>query len=263
MSLTGRVALVTGSTQGIGLGIAESLAGQGCHVLLTGSRHRDQVEATLERLQSSYSIECEYAQADLSSKESTAFLIEQCISHFGRIDILVNNAGIQHVAPVDEFGEDNWDRVIGINLTSCFTLMSKAIPHMKEQDWGRIINISSVHGLVASPNKAAYVAAKHGLNGLTKVAALELAESTTNVTCNAVCPGWVLTPLVQKQIDAIAQRENLTNEEATKRLLLEKQPTGRFTTPQDIGEMCVFLCSSAASNTTGALIPMDGGWTVR
>eukprot|EP01094_Clydonella_sp_ATCC50884_P029423 TRINITY_DN9205_c0_g1_i1.p2 TRINITY_DN9205_c0_g1~~TRINITY_DN9205_c0_g1_i1.p2 ORF type:complete len:264 (-),score=82.64 TRINITY_DN9205_c0_g1_i1:69-860(-) len=263
MSMRGRVALITGSTQGIGLGVAEQLASAGCVVILTGSRAREQVDSTLSRIRDAYNVECEYVQANLLDRESVAQLIQAPINLFGRLDILVNNAGVQHVSPIEEFGEDNWDRVLNINLTSCFSLMSKAIPHMKAQDWGRIINISSVHGLVASKNKSAYVAAKHGLNGLTKVAALELAECTTNVTCNAVCPGWVLTPLVQKQIDAIAEREGISNDAATQQLLQEKEPTGRFTTPAHIGEMCVFLCSDAGKNVTGTLLPMDGGWTAR
>eukprot|EP00012_Vannella_robusta_P013844 CAMPEP_0206210934 /NCGR_PEP_ID=MMETSP0166-20121206/17834_1 /ASSEMBLY_ACC=CAM_ASM_000260 /TAXON_ID=95228 /ORGANISM="Vannella robusta, Strain DIVA3 518/3/11/1/6" /LENGTH=277 /DNA_ID=CAMNT_0053632685 /DNA_START=596 /DNA_END=1426 /DNA_ORIENTATION=+ len=249
--LQGRVALVTGSTSGIGLGVASCLAREGCSVVLHGSRDPSAAEEAIRTITSKYEdAKVLYLQASLTSPELAATtLIEKTIQEFSRIDILVNNAGIQHVSPIESFASDMWDRVIAVNLTSCFQTMKQAIPHMQSNNFGRIINISSVHGVVASTGKAAYVAAKHGLNGLTKVVALENAGK--GITCNAICPGWVLTDLVQKQIDNIASERQISNEEATAFLLSSKEPTKQFTTPEHIGDMVVFLCGSAGSNMTG------------
>jgi 3-hydroxybutyrate dehydrogenase len=262
-ALKGKVAIVTGSTSGIGEGIARRLAEQGCNLVLNGSRSDESVCASFKEKYPA--IKVVYCQADFSDPlKASEKVIQAALDAFGTIDILVNNAGVQHVSPVDKFPPEEWDRVLAINLTAPFHLMRLAMPVMKKNkdSWGRIVNISSVHGLVASANKSAYVSAKHGLNGLTKVAALETA-SETQITVNAICPGWVKTPLVEKQIEARAKQKNLSIDEATADLLGEKQPSKRFTTPEQIGDMTVFLCSSAASNITGSLQVMDGAWTTQ
>jgi 3-hydroxybutyrate dehydrogenase len=260
MSINGKVALVTGSTSGIGLGIAQSLARQGVHLMLNGFGDAEAAKAAVLAVALS-GVRVDYHGADMSRPDQIEDLIRHTEASFGRLDILVNNAGIQHVAPIEEFPVERWDAVIAINLTSAFHTTRLALPGMRARNWGRVINIASAHGLVASANKSAYVAAKHGLVGMTKSVALETA--TTGITVNAICPGWVLTPLVQKQVDARAAAEGVSIEEAKKALLGEKQPSLQFTTPEQLGELAVFLCSEAASNIRGAAINVDGGWVAQ
>ncbi|MBC5764208.1 3-hydroxybutyrate dehydrogenase [Ramlibacter albus] len=255
--LKGKTALVTGSTSGIGLGIAKALAQQGASIVLNGFGDVEGPRAEVAKL----GVKVGYHGADMSKPAEIEAMMKYAAAEFGRVDILVNNAGIQHVAPVEDFPPEKWDAIIAINLSSAFHASRLAIPAMKAAGWGRIINVASVHGLVASAQKSAYVAAKHGLVGLTKVTALELA--TTGVTCNAICPGWVLTPLVQKQVDAKAEAMNLSNEEAKKLLLAEKEPSLQFTTPEELGGLAVFFCSPAANNTRGVAWNMDGGWAAQ
>jgi 3-hydroxybutyrate dehydrogenase len=255
--LKGKTALVTGSTSGIGLGIARALARQGANIVLNGFGDNAGPRAEIEAL----GVKVDYHGADMSRPAEIEDMMRFTSDRFGRVDILVNNAGIQHVAPVPEFPPERWDAVIAINLSSAFHTSRLALPAMREANWGRIINVASVHGLVGSADKSAYVAAKHGIVGLTKVIALE--NATTGVTCNAICPGWVLTPLVQKQVDARAQAQGLTNEEATRELLREKEPSMQFTTPEELGELAVFFCSPAANNVRGAAWNMDGGWAAQ
>lgn len=259
--LKGKVAVVTGSTSGIGLGIAQTVAAQGADVVLNGFGDAAAIEALRSDIEKTHGVRAVYSGADLSTAEGSAGLIAFAEEKLGRVDILVNNAGIQHVAPVEDFPVDRWDLVIAINLSSAFHTIRTALPGMRQRGWGRIINISSAHGLVASTGKAAYVAAKHGIIGLTKVVALETAES--GITCNAICPGWVLTPLVQQQIDARAKAENKTIAQAEKDLLSEKQPSLRFATPEQLGALVVFLASPGGDNMTGTSLPVDGGWTAR
>ena len=255
--LKGKTALVTGSTSGIGLGIALSLARQGANVVLNGFGDASGPQAAVAAL----GVRVGYHAADMSRPAEIEALMAYAAAEFGGVDILVNNAGIQHVAPVQDFPVERWDAVIAINLSSAFHTSRLALPHMQARNWGRIINIASVHGLVGSAQKSAYVAAKHGVVGLTKVTALE--NATTGITVNAICPGWVLTPLVQKQVDARAAAEGVDNAEATRRLLGEKQPSLQFTTPEELGELAVFLCSSAANNVRGAAWNVDGGWAAQ
>jgi 3-hydroxybutyrate dehydrogenase len=255
--LKGKTALVTGSTSGIGLGIAKALARQGANVMLNGFGEVESAKAEVAAL----GVKVGYHGADMSRPAEIEAMMQAAAGQFGRVDILVNNAGIQHVAPVEDFPPEKWDAVIAINLSSAFHTTRLALPAMKAANWGRIINVASVHGLVASAQKSAYVAAKHGLVGLTKVTALETA--TTGITCNAICPGWVLTPLVQKQVDAKAAANGLTNEEAKKQLLAEKEPSLQFTTPEELGELAVFFCSAAAGNVRGVAWNMDGGWAAQ
>jgi 3-hydroxybutyrate dehydrogenase len=255
--LKGKTALVTGSTSGIGLGIAKALACQGANIVLNGFGDHATPQAEIQAL----GVKTAYHGADMSKPAEIEDLMTFSAQQFGRVDILVNNAGIQHVAPIEQFPVERWDAVIAINLSSAFHTTRLALPAMQAANWGRIINVASVHGLVASAQKAAYVAAKHGIVGLTKVTALE--NATTGVTCNAICPGWVLTPLVQKQVDAKAAALGITNEEATKLLLGEKEPSMQFTTPQELGELAVFFCSAAAGNIRGAAWNMDGGWVAQ
>jgi 3-hydroxybutyrate dehydrogenase len=256
-TLEGKVALVTGSTSGIGLGIARAFAREGARVMLNGF---GDVAAALAEVKA-FDPGARHHGADMSRPGEIEDMVKSCERDFGRLDILVNNAGIQHVALVEEFPIERWDAIIAINLSSAFHAMRLALPRMKARNWGRVINIASAHGLVASAQKSAYVAAKHGLVGLTKVAALETA--TTGVTVNAVCPGWVLTPLVQKQVDARAAADKVDNEEAKRRLLAEKQPSLQFTTPEQLAGLCLFLCSEAADNVRGVAWAMDGGWTAQ
>jgi 3-hydroxybutyrate dehydrogenase len=260
-SLSGKVALVTGSTSGIGLGIARALAAAGANVVLNGFGDQAQIDELVAEFRSRYKVTADYSAADMSKPVEIAWMVTQAARELGGVDILVNNAGIQHVAPVEEFPLDKWDAVIAINLSAAFHTIRAALPLMKARKWGRIINIGSTHGLVASVQKAAYVAAKHGILGLTKVVALETA--TTGITCNAICPGWVLTPLVQKQIDAIAARENLAPDAARMKLLGDKQPSLEFATPEQIGAAALFLCSQAAAQIRGIALPVDGGWTAQ
>ena len=255
--LNNKTALVTGSTSGIGLGIAKALARQGCNIMLNGF---GDVQAAQDEVKA-LGVKVGYHGADMSKPADIEDLMKSAAAQFGRVDILVNNAGIQHVASVEDFPVERWDAIIAINMSSAFHTTRLALPAMKAANWGRIINVASVHGLVASAQKSAYVAAKHGVVGLTKVTALETA--TTGITCNAICPGWVLTPLVQKQVDAKAAALGVSNEEATKRLLGEKEPSMQFTTPEELGELAVFFCSPAANNVRGVAWNMDGGWTAQ
>lgn len=256
-TLAGKTALVTGSTSGIGLGIAKCLAKQGANILMNGFGDHQAPKAELEVL----GVEVLYHGADMSKASEIEAMMQFATDTFGGIDILVNNAGIQHVAPVENFPIERWDAIIAINLSSAFHTSRLALPYMQQKNWGRILNVASVHGLVGSAQKSAYVAAKHGIVGLTKVTALE--NATSGITCNAICPGWVLTPLVQKQVDAKAHELSLSNEEATKLLLGEKEPSMQFTTPEELGELAVFLCSTAGNNIRGVAWNMDGGWTAQ
>jgi len=259
--LKGKVAIVTGSTSGIGLGIANELARLGADIVLNGLGDADEIEATRSGLERNHRVRAVYNKADMSNGEAVRGLIGATVETFGRLDILVNNAGIQFTAPVEEFPPAKWDAILAINLSAAFHGIAAAVPQMRKQGWGRIINIASAHGLVASPHKAAYVAAKHGLVGLTKVVGLETAGS--GVTCNAVCPGWVRTPLVEKQISDMAAEERISQEDAMKELLAEKQPSQDFVTPVQLGGTVAFLCSDAASQITGTAISVDGGWTAQ
>ena len=255
--LKGKTALVTGSTSGIGLGIARALARQGANIVLNGFGDADGPRAEVAAL----GVKVGYHGADMSKPAEIEAMMKYVATEFGGTDILVNNAGIQHVANIEDFPPERWDAIIAINLTSAFHTTRLALPAMKKANWGRIINVASVHGLVASAQKSAYVAAKHGIVGFTKVTALETA--TTGITCNAICPGWVLTPLVQKQVDAKAAALGLSNEEAKKQLLAEKEPSLQFTTPEELGELAVFFCSEAAKNVRGVAWNMDGGWAAQ
>lgn len=259
--LKGKVAIITGSTSGIGLGCAQALAAEGVGVMLNGFGDAAAIEATRAGLEKQYGVKIGYHNADISKADQVQALVSDTAARFGSVDILVNNAGIQHVAPVADFPLEKWEAVIATNLSSAFYGIKYALPLMRAKGWGRIVNTASVHGLVASAEKAAYVAAKHGIIGLSKVVALETAGS--GVTCNSICPGWVLTPLVQKQIDAIAAENKIDNKAATHRLLSAKQPSGQFATPEEIGAMLVYLCSDAARQVTGASFTIDGGWSAQ
>jgi 3-hydroxybutyrate dehydrogenase len=261
MSLTGRRALVTGSTSGIGLAVARALAAEGASVMLNGFGDADEVEALRAQMAAQYGVKVAYDGADLADAGRVAGLVETTHETLGGLDILVNNAGIQHVAPIEEFPLERWDAIIALNLSSVFRAMRAAIPAMRAQGWGRVINVASAHGLVASPFKVAYVAAKHGVVGATKVAALELANDA--VTVNAICPGWVLTPLVQRQVEARAAAAGTDVDVEADRLLAEKQPMRAFTAPASIGALAVFLCSDAAATITGAALSIDGAWTAQ
>ena len=256
--LRGKTAIVTGSTSGIGLGIARALGGAGANVVLNGFGDAAEIEALRAGVAKEFGVKVAYNGADMSKPDQIHEMVKAAEEELGSVDILVNNAGIQHTAPVESFPHDRWDAVIAINLSSAFHATQAALPGMKRRNWGRIVNIASTHGLIASVEKSAYVAAKHGVLGLTKTVALETAR--TGITCNAICPGWVLTPLVQKQIDARAARESIPLEQAKRDLLAEKQPSGEFATPEQIGALCVFLCSEAAAQIRGAALPVDGGW---
>jgi 3-hydroxybutyrate dehydrogenase len=261
MTLEGKVALVTGSTSGIGLGIARSLAGAGASIMMNGFGNADDIERVRAQLAEEHGVRVAFDGADLSRRQEVNRLVVETIDVLGSVDVLVNNAGIQFVAPIEEFPDDRWEAIIGLNLSAAFYSMKAAIPAMKAHGWGRIINVASAHGLVASPNKVAYVAAKHGIVGATKVAALELADH--GVTVNAICPGWVLTPLVEGQLLDRAEQSGTTVEVEMERLLAEKQPMSKFTTSESIGAMAVFLCSNEAETITGAAISIDGGWTAQ
>lgn len=258
MTLTGKNAIVTGSTSGIGLAIARTLAGQGCNIMLNGMGDKAFIDGLIAEFPKAYGVKTIYSNADMTKPAEIRQMVADCESGLGSADILVNNAGIQFTAPIEEFPEDKWDAIIAINLSAAFHSTKAALTGMKARNFGRIINIASVHGLVASTNKSAYVAAKHGIVGLTKVAALENAES--NITVNAICPAWVHTPLVQKQIEDKAKAQNISIEEATAKLLGEKQPNKRFIKPENIGAMIAFLCGENGDSMTGEIITMDGGW---
>ncbi|MCD6732007.1 MAG: 3-hydroxybutyrate dehydrogenase [Burkholderiaceae bacterium] len=261
MMLTGKLALVTGSTSGIGLGIARALARQRANLVLNGFGDPAEIERLRAGLASEFGVEVGYEGADLSKPAEIEAMFARLAARGAAVDILVNNAGIQHVARVERFPTDRWDAVIAINLSAAFHATRCALPAMQQRNWGRIVNIASAHGLVASVEKSAYVAAKHGIVGLTKVVALENAR--TGITCNAICPGWVLTPLVQKQIDARAAQSGQTVEQAKIALVSEKQPSQEFVTTEQLGELAVFLCSPAADQVRGVAWAMDGGWTAQ
>jgi 3-hydroxybutyrate dehydrogenase len=261
MSLKGKVALVTGSTSGIGHGIAVALAQAGADIMLNGFGDAAKIEDLRASMAAEYAVKVAYSGADISKPDQIAAMVTETQEKLGSLDILVNNAGIQFVANIEEFPNDRWDSIIAINLSGVFHGMKAAIPGMKQRGWGRIINIASAHGLVASPQKVAYVAAKHGVLGMTKVAALELANA--GVTVNAICPGWVLTPLVQKQLEDKAKQEGTGVETQKHRFLTEKQAMAQFSTPEQIGGLTVFLCSDAARTITGAPLSIDGGWVAQ
>eukprot|EP00760_Papus_ankaliazontas_P001641 PhM_4_TR10549/c0_g1_i1/m.79626/K00019/E1.1.1.30, bdh; 3-hydroxybutyrate dehydrogenase len=254
MSLAGRVAIVTGSTTGIGFGIAKCLAKEGANVLINGFGDSAPALTAVRAM----GVACEHHPADLTDVAQVEDMMSFAAKRLGPVDIVINNAGIQHVASVETFPVAMWDKVLALNLSAAFHTTRLAVPAMKERNWGRIINVASVHGCVGSVQKSAYVAAKHGIQGLTKVTALELAE--TGVTCNSICPGWVLTPLVEAQIAARAEKLNMTFDEARASLLKEKQPSGKFVTPEQLGALAVFLCSENGSEVRGASWNMDGGW---
>lgn len=259
--LKGKVAVVTGSTSGIGLGIATALAQQGADIVLNGFGDAAEIEKLRAALAAQHGVKVLYDGADLSKGDAVRGLIDNAVRQAGRIDILVNNAGIQHTALIEDFPADKWDAILALNLSAVFHGTAAALPHMKKQGFGRIINIASAHGLVASANKSAYVAAKHGVVGFTKVTALEAAGQ--GITANAICPGWVRTPLVEKQISALAEKNGVDQETAARELLSEKQPSLQFVTPEQLGGTAVFLASDAAAQITGTTVSVDGGWTAR
>ena len=259
--LKGKTALITGSTSGIGLGVATALAEAGANVVLNGFGDAADIERIRSTLAERTGVQVIHSGADMSKPEEIAAMVETATRQIGGIDVLVNNAGIQFVAPVDEFPDAKWEQIVGINLSSNFYTTKAVLPGMKARNWGRVINIASAHGLVASPFKSAYVAAKHGVVGLTKTVALEVAE--TGITCNAICPGYVKTPLVEGQIRDQAKVHQMTEEQVVREVILASQPNKRFVEVQELGELVVFLCSSGAASITGASIPMKGGWTAR
>ena len=259
--LQGKTAIVTGSTSGIGRGIATALAAEGCNVMLNGFGDAAEIDALRRQVADHHGVNVGYSPADMSKPVEIRMMVAAAVAELGGADILVNNAGIQHVAKVVDFPDERWDALIAINLSAAFHAAKAALPHMTAKGWGRIINIASAHGLVASGEKAAYVTAKHGLVGLTKVIAIEAAND--GVTCNAICPGWVLTALVQKQIEARAAAPGIPYQQAHDDLLREKQPMLQYTTPEKIAGLAVFLCSDAASTMTGAAYSIDGGWVAQ
>ena len=254
-------AIVTGSTSGIGLGIAHALAGAGYHILFNGFGDESEIQKLVTDTATKFGVKTDYSRADLSKPDQTAAMVAQAEKIFGAVDVLVNNAGIQHTAAIPDFPAEKWEQILAINLSAAFYAMQAALPGMQKNKRGRIINIASAHGLVASPQKSAYVAAKHGLVGLTKVAALENARF--GITVNAICPGWVLTPLVQKQIDDNAKKNGTSAQQASEALLEAKEPSMQFSTPEQIGGLAVFLSSAAADNMTGTTLSHDGGWTAQ
>jgi 3-hydroxybutyrate dehydrogenase len=266
LGLVGKSAIVTGSTSGIGLGVARALAAAGANVMLNGLGAAADVEKTRNTLAGEFKVKVGYDGADMTDPAAIRALVAKAEREFGAADILVNNAGIQHVAPVESFPEAKWDAILAINLSAAFHAIKAALPGMKARGWGRIVNIASAHGLVASPFKAAYVAAKHGLVGLTKVVALEVAEvggAETGITVNAICPGYVWTPLVEQQIEDQAKSHNLPRERVVREVLLAKQPNKRFATVDEIGALTVFLAGDGAASITGAALPVEGGWTAQ
>jgi 3-hydroxybutyrate dehydrogenase len=258
-ALAGKVALVTGSTSGIGLGIARALAAAGSDIVLNGLGVAAEIGRTREQIAAEFGVRTSYSPADMTKPLSIAEMIAATIAQYGRLDILVNNAGIQHVAPLEQFPVDKWDQILAINLSSAFHTTRLALPAMRQNRFGRIINIASAHGLVASPFKAAYVTAKHGIVGLTKVTALETAED--GITCNAICPGYVYTPLVEAQIDGQARAHGISRDQVIRDVLLAQQPNKRFATVEELGALSVFLSTEAAASITGIALPVDGGWT--
>jgi 3-hydroxybutyrate dehydrogenase len=258
-SLVGKVSLVTGSTSGIGLGIARALAAAGSDVVLNGFGNSEDVAGVQAKIASEFNVRVSFSPADMSKPAAIREMIEGTLKSSGRLDILVNNAGIQHVAPLQEFPPEKWDAILAINLSSAFHTARSALPSMLANKWGRIVNIASAHGLVASPYKSAYVAAKHGIVGLTKVIALETAEQ--GITCNAICPGYVYTPLVEAQIEGQAKAHGIPREQVIRDVLLAQQPNKRFATVEELGALAAFLASDAAASITGVALPVDGGWT--
>jgi 3-hydroxybutyrate dehydrogenase len=258
-ALEGRVSLITGSTSGIGLGIARALAAAGSAVILNGFGKPEDIAETQAKIVSEFGVQVQYSPADVSKAAPIADMIAIALDAFGRLDVLVNNAGIQHVAPLEQFPVEKWDAILAIDLSSAFHTTRAALPSMRKNNFGRIINIASAHGLIASPFKAAYVAAKHGIVGLTKVTALETAEA--NITCNAICPGYVYTPLVEAQIEGQAKSHGIPREQVIRDVLLAQQPNKRFATVEELGALSVFLASEAAASITGTALPVDGGWT--
>jgi 3-hydroxybutyrate dehydrogenase len=259
--LQGRNAVVTGSTSGIGLGIARALAAQGCNVLLNGFGDAAEIEKIRAGLAAEFKVKVVYSPADMSKPADIRAMIALAAKELGGVNILVNNAGIQHVAPVPEFPDEKWDQIIAINMSSAFHAAKAAVPLMRAAGWGRVINIASAHGLVGSPFKSAYVTAKHGIIGFTKVLALETAKE--NITCNAICPGYVRTPLVDKQVDDQARAHGIPRERVISDVILAPQPSGRFVEVDEVAGMVVFLCSDAGKSVTGSSMVMDGGWTAR
>ncbi|PKO44998.1 MAG: 3-hydroxybutyrate dehydrogenase [Betaproteobacteria bacterium HGW-Betaproteobacteria-3] len=257
--LSGKTALVTGSTSGIGLAIAEQFAKAGAHIVLNGFGDAAEIATLRARLAKEHGVQVHYNGADMSKPEAIEAMFKEIDAKFGGIDILVNNAGIQFVAPVDEFPVAKWDAIIAINLTAAFHTIRLALPGMKQKKWGRIIQIASAHALVASPFKSAYVAAKHGIAGLTKTVALEVAEQ--GITVNAICPGYVWTPLVEKQIPETAKARGMTEEEVIQNVLLAAQPTKQFVTVEQVAALASYFASDAAASITGTVMPIDGGWT--
>lgn len=256
--IKGKSAIVTGSTSGIGLAIVRSLADAGCNILLNGFGDPSEIESVKNEIKTASGVRVEYSAADMMNPDEIVEMVKQAVNAFGNVDILVNNAGIQHVAPIEEFPTDKWDAIIAVNLSAAFHTIRAVLPGMKRNGWGRIINIASAHGLVASPFKSAYVSAKHGMLGLTKVVALEVAE--TSITCNAICPGYVLTPLVEGQIEDQAKVHEIDRESVIRDVLLARQPSKQFVKPEDLGELVVFLISDAAAAITGTSLSVDGGW---
>ncbi|MEK6212106.1 MAG: 3-hydroxybutyrate dehydrogenase [Pseudomonadota bacterium] len=259
--LKGKSAVITGSTSGIGLGIARAFAAQGCNVVLNGFGDAAEIERLRAGLASEHKVSVLYSSADMARPAEIVAMIDQAKRRFGAVDVLVNNAGIQHVAPVDEFPIEKWDAILAINLSSAFHAIRSALPGMKSRNWGRIINIASAHGLVASPFKSAYVAAKHGLVGLTKTVALETAGK--GITCNAICPGYVLTPLVEKQIEDQSEARDISHEDVIRDVILEHQPSKEFVKVEEVAALAVFLGGDSAASITGAALPIDGGWTAQ
>ncbi|HUU74275.1 MAG TPA: 3-hydroxybutyrate dehydrogenase [Burkholderiales bacterium] len=253
-----KAVVITGSTSGIGLGMARAFAAQGANVMLNGLGDADEIEAVRAAIESEFKVKVRYSPADMSKPDEITEMISQAQRELGGVDVLVNNAGIQHVAPIEEFPPEKWNQIIAINLTAAFHTTRAAVPLMKAKNWGRIINIASAHGLIASPFKSAYIAAKHGIVGLTKTVALETAEQ--GITCNAICPGWVKTPLVEKQIDAQAKAHNLPPDDVIRKVILERQPTKKFVKIEEVAALAVFLASDAAASITGASMSIDGGW---
>ena len=256
-----KTAVITGSTSGIGKGAADALAASGVNIILNGFGDTDAIEAQRADLEEKYGITAVYNGADMTKADEIRAMMAIAAEIFGSVDIVVNNAGIQHVSPIDEFPTEKWDAIIAINLTSAFHTTAAALPIMRKTGWGRVVNIASAHGLVASPFKSAYVAAKHGILGLTKTTALETAQD--GITCNAICPGYVRTPLVEAQIPDTAKARGITEEEVVRDVILSAQPTKSFVGLEELGALTVFLCSDAAKSLTGASLPLDGGWTAK
>ena len=259
--LKGKSAVVTGSTSGIGLAIARALAAEGANVVLNGFGPEDEIQSVRTRLEREHGVRVAYSGADMLHPGQIQAMVAEAAQIFGSVDLLVNNAGIQHVAPVDEFPTEKWDAILAVNLSSAFHTIRAALPAMKAKGWGRIVNIASAHGLVASPFKSAYVAAKHGLVGLTKTVALETAGK--GITCNAICPGYVLTPLVERQIEDQAKAHDIARDEVIAKVILERQPSKAFVRVEEVSALAVFLCSEVAASISGASLSIDGGWTAQ